>query len=97
MDVIDQLGINPLDEYRNISIMQEFVGPTGRIKHPRETGLRAVNQRKIAKAIRRAVGMGLMSSVHKHPEMMEREKILAMDSTNSYHDRVGRRGRRGNT
>jgi small subunit ribosomal protein S18 len=45
----------------------------GRIRHRKETGLRPVNQRRIAKAIRRAVGMGLMPSVHKHPEMLEAE------------------------
>lgn len=43
----------------------------GRIKHREITGLRRVNQRRIAKAIRRAVGMGLIPSVHKHPEMLE--------------------------
>ena len=43
----------------------------GRIKHRNETGLRRVNQRRLAKAIRRAIGMGLMPSVHKHPEMLE--------------------------
>lgn len=47
--------------------------PMGRIKHRKETGLRAVNQRKIAKAIRRAIGMGLHPSVHKHPEVLEVE------------------------
>lgn len=51
--------------------MAEFMTPLGRIKHRRDTGLRAVNQRKIAKAIRRAVGLGLMPSVHKHPEVLE--------------------------
>lgn len=42
----------------------------GRIKHSRETGLRPVNQRKMAKAIRRAIAMGLHPSVHKHPELL---------------------------
>lgn len=45
----------------------------GRIKHSSETGLRPVNQRKIAKAIRRAIGLGLMPSVHKHPEILDAE------------------------
>lgn len=63
---------------QNFSIMTEYMTTMGRIKHSDETGLRAVNQRRIAKAIRRAVGMGLMPSVHKHPEMLEAEaKILA--------------------
>lgn len=39
--------------------------------HSKETGLRPVNQRRIAKAVRRAVGMGIMPSVHKHPELLQ--------------------------
>ena len=58
---------------QNFSIMSEYVTQIGRIKHRKQTGLRAVNQRMIAKAIRRAVGMGLMPSVHKHPEVLEVE------------------------
>lgn len=48
----------------------------GRIRNREDTGLRRVNQRRIAKAIRRAVGMGLIPSVHKHPEMLEAEARL---------------------
>ena len=44
--------------------------PMGRIKHSKETGLRPVNQRRIARAIRRAVGMGMHPSVHHHPEIL---------------------------
>ncbi|KAL9124253.1 MAG: hypothetical protein Q9217_006402 [Psora testacea] len=73
-DVFDVLGMNPVHEYKNFSIMAEFCTPMGRIKHRSQTGLRAVNQRKIAKAIRRSVGMGLMPSVHKHPEVLEVER-----------------------
>ncbi|TLS27333.1 hypothetical protein PpBr36_04687 [Pyricularia pennisetigena] len=69
-DVIDVLGINPLDEYQNFSMISEFMTPMGRIKHSKETCLRPVNQRKIAKAIRRAVGLGLHPSVHHHPELL---------------------------
>ncbi|KAI4100124.1 MAG: hypothetical protein LQ339_005646 [Xanthoria mediterranea] len=72
-DVFDVLGVHPLDEYKNFSIMTEFVSSMGRIRHRRETGLRGVNQRRVAKAVRRAVGMGLLPSVHKHPEMLEKE------------------------
>lgn len=51
-------------------MMSEYVTELGRIKHSRETGLRPVNQRRMAKAIRRAIGLGLMSAVHRHPEVM---------------------------
>lgn len=50
--------------------MSEYMTPMGRIKHSAETGLRKVNQRKIAKAIRRSIGLGLMPSVHRHPEIL---------------------------
>lgn len=54
-------------------MMSEYMTSMGRIRHRKDTGLRAVNQRKIAKAIRRAVGMGLVPSVHQHPEVLEVE------------------------
>jgi small subunit ribosomal protein S18 len=34
--------------------------------------LRPKNQRKIAKAIRRAIGLGLMPSVHRHPLVLRK-------------------------
>ncbi|KAH0562312.1 hypothetical protein GP486_002993 [Trichoglossum hirsutum] len=70
-DPFDVLAINPIHEYKNFSIMSEYITEMGRIKHSRDTGLRPKNQRRIAKAIRRAVGLGLMPSVHKHPELLE--------------------------
>lgn len=73
-DVFDKLGMNPLHEWKNVSILGSFVTPLGRLMHRNQTGLRAVNQRKISKAVRRAVGMGLMPSVHKHPEILEVEE-----------------------
>ena len=51
--------------------MSEYVTEMGRIQHSKDTGLRPVNQRKIAKAVRRAIGLGLMPSVHKHPEILK--------------------------
>ncbi|ROW09988.1 hypothetical protein VPNG_06525 [Cytospora leucostoma] len=72
-DIIDVLGLNPIDHYRNFSIMSEFMTSMGRIKHSKETGLRPVNQRKMAKAIRRAIGMGIHPSTHKHPMILFRE------------------------
>ena len=65
------LNANAEATAQNFSMMSEYMTSMGRIKHRRDTGLRAVNQRKIAKAIRRAVGMGLLPSVHEHPEVLE--------------------------
>ncbi|KAF2206274.1 hypothetical protein CERZMDRAFT_15286, partial [Cercospora zeae-maydis SCOH1-5] len=71
-DVIDQLNLKPIDLYKNFSIMGEYITEMGRIKHSRETNLRPVNQRRMAKAIRRAMGVGvLMPSTHKHPEILK--------------------------
>ena len=53
--------------------MSEYMTEMGRIRHRSATGLRPVNQRKIAKAIRRAIGIGLMPSVHRHPEIISKE------------------------
>ncbi|KAK3672156.1 hypothetical protein LTR78_007909 [Recurvomyces mirabilis] len=73
-DVLDQLGIDPRKEYKNFSMMNEYVTEMGRIKHRNDTGLRPVNQRRMAKAVRRAIGSGvLMPSVYKHPELIKAE------------------------
>ncbi|KAK3684857.1 ribosomal protein S18 [Podospora appendiculata] len=71
-DIIDVLGVSPLDNYRNFSLIADFITPFGRIKHSSDTGLRPVNQRKIAKTVRRAIGLGIHPSVHKHPELLVR-------------------------
>ncbi|CAJ2502287.1 Uu.00g096810.m01.CDS01 [Anthostomella pinea] len=72
-DLVDMLGLSPLDMYRNFSVISEFMTPHGRIKRSVDTGLRPPNQRKMAKAIRRAIGLGIHPSVHKHPELLMRE------------------------
>jgi small subunit ribosomal protein S18 len=56
--------------FQNFAMMSEFMTELGKIKHSRDTGLRPVNQRKVAKAVRRAIGLGLMPSVHRHPEIL---------------------------
>lgn len=56
-------------------MMSEYMSPMGRIEHGSTTGLRPVNQRRMARAIRRAVGLGLMPSVHRHPEILRKEMM----------------------
>ncbi|KAK1831576.1 hypothetical protein QBC39DRAFT_351017 [Podospora conica] len=70
VDFVDDMGFNPLDNYRNFALISENMTAFGRIQSGRATGLRPVNQRKMAKAIRRAVGMGIHPSVHLHPEVL---------------------------
>lgn len=93
-DVMDLLGVNPLDLYKvcqlhlgmrrveqdgltkgkqNFSVISDFITPFGRIKHSNDTGLRPVNQRKMAKTIRRAIGLGIHPSVYRHPMLLLRE------------------------
>ncbi|KAI1271116.1 ribosomal protein S18 [Xylaria sp. FL0933] len=80
-DLVDLLGLRPLDMYRNFSVISEFITPHGRIMRSVETGLSPVNQRKMAKAIRRAIGLGLHPSVHRHPELLMRgpDKMLVQN------------------
>ena len=59
---------------QNFSVMSDFISDMGRIRPRSETGLRPVNQRKIARAVRRAIALGLMPSVHKHPEILKRQR-----------------------
>ncbi|OTA89207.1 hypothetical protein M434DRAFT_398721 [Hypoxylon sp. CO27-5] len=78
-DLVDMLGLRPLDMYRNFSVISEFMTPHGRIKRSVDTGLRPPNQRKMAKAIRRAIGLGIHPSVHRHPEILTREHYRYYD------------------
>ena len=70
-DVVDALGLRPLDMYKNFSLVQEFTSSSGQIVHSAGTSLRPVNQRKIAKMIRRVQGMGIYPTIHDHPEMLK--------------------------
>ncbi|KAJ5123476.1 hypothetical protein N7448_009573 [Penicillium atrosanguineum] len=81
-DAFDALNLNPLHLYKNFSVMSEYVSALGRIRHRDQTGLRPVNQRKIAKAIRRAMGLGLMPSVHRHPEILATELRAKLEGGN---------------
>ncbi|KAB8295259.1 hypothetical protein EYC80_007170 [Monilinia laxa] len=83
-DVFDVVAFDPLatGSYKNFSIMSEYVTPMGRIRGSKETGLRPVNQRKIAKAIRRSIGLGIMPSVHRHPEVLYKARERARENDN---------------
>ncbi|KAF4770920.1 hypothetical protein N7455_011896 [Penicillium solitum] len=83
-DAFDALNLNPMDLYKNFSVMSEYMTSMGRIKPRSITGLRPVNQRKIAKALRRAIGMGLMPSVHRHPEILAAEMRARMEGPGGF-------------
>ncbi|KAI8966549.1 ribosomal protein S18 [Daldinia sp. FL1419] len=80
-DLVDVLGLRPLDMYRNFSVVSEYMTPHGRIKRSVDTGLRPVNQRKMAKAVRRAIGLGIHPSVHHHPEILIRQNARYYEQT----------------
>ncbi|KAJ5506039.1 hypothetical protein N7453_004996 [Penicillium expansum] len=83
-DAFDALNLKPMDLYKNFSVMSEYMTSMGRIKPRSVTGLRPVNQRKIAKALRRAIGMGLMPSVHRHPEILASEMRARMEGPGGF-------------
>ncbi|PHH84002.1 hypothetical protein CDD83_2655 [Cordyceps sp. RAO-2017] len=70
-DVVDALGIRPLDMYKNFSLVKDFTTSSGQIAHSSVTGLRPVNQRRVAKMIRRVQGMGIYPRIHDHPEALK--------------------------
>jgi len=47
-------------DYRDVAMMSKFVSERGKILSRKMTGLTAQNQRKVAKAIKRAQNLGLM-------------------------------------
>ncbi|KAI8377854.1 ribosomal protein S18 [Radiomyces spectabilis] len=64
-DPFDVLGLDPLHEYKNYRLLSNFVSDMGKILPRQQTGLTAKNQRKLAKAIKRARAMGIMSCTSK--------------------------------
>ncbi|ORE05136.1 ribosomal protein S18 [Rhizopus microsporus var. microsporus] len=65
-DPFEVLDLNPLHEYKNYKLLSQFVSDIGKILPREQTGLSAKNQRKLAKAIKRARAIGLMSSTNNH-------------------------------
>lgn len=57
-DPFDVLGLDPLKEYKNYRLLTHFVSDMGKILPREQTGVSAKNQRKLAKAIKRARAMG---------------------------------------
>ncbi|RIA99483.1 ribosomal protein S18 [Glomus cerebriforme] len=66
VDTFNALKLNPLIEYKNYTLLSNFVSDMGRILPRSITGLTAKNQRKLAKAIKRARSFGLIPSTHRH-------------------------------
>jgi small subunit ribosomal protein S18 len=52
----------PLD-YKNITYLMKFVGPTGKLQSRKRTGFSGQNQRRLAEAVKRARMLALMPFV----------------------------------
>jgi len=73
-DFFERVQQDPMMFYKNFNLLKDFQTSHGRIKHRTLTGLSNVNQRKVAKAIRRSIGIGLLPSVYRHPELLKTEQ-----------------------
>lgn len=62
-DPFEVLGLDPLHEYKNFRLLTHFVSDMGKILPREQTGVSAKNQRKLAKAIKRARAMGKLQQV----------------------------------
>ncbi|TPX35715.1 hypothetical protein SmJEL517_g01889 [Synchytrium microbalum] len=58
-------GKNPLDCYKDVQLLSNFVTAMGHIAPRYKTGLSITNQRRVAVAIRRARALGLMAYTRK--------------------------------
>ncbi|ORX83643.1 ribosomal protein S18 [Basidiobolus meristosporus CBS 931.73] len=70
-DPFRKLHLNPLNEYKNTTLLSNYVSQMGRILPRTATGLSAKSQRKVGKAIRRARAMGLMPVTWKQAPLFE--------------------------
>ena len=68
-DVFHQLGIDPLRESFNPTLLSYFVTDMGRVASRAETNLTWRSQRRLSKAIRRAKMMGIIPLHSKNPRL----------------------------
>ncbi|MCA9507526.1 MAG: 30S ribosomal protein S18 [Myxococcales bacterium] len=47
-------------DYKNVDVLRRFISPEGKILPSRRSGLVAINQRKLTKAVKRARAAGLL-------------------------------------
>eukprot|EP00835_Amoeboradix_gromovi_P002860 NODE_171_length_16024_cov_0.172559.p11 type:complete len:113 gc:universal NODE_171_length_16024_cov_0.172559:7889-8227(+) len=60
-DIFKAMKTNPLREYRNVGLLKQFQMENGGIVPRYVSGLTKVNQRRLAKSIKRARHFGLLS------------------------------------
>ena len=64
-DYFDKMNIDIDNEYKNVALLSAFINELGMVKSRKDTGLSFVNQRRLAKAVKRCRAMGLMSYTYK--------------------------------
>ncbi|KAG9101020.1 hypothetical protein FRC06_003447 [Ceratobasidium sp. 370] len=79
LDVFRKLDIDPLDEYKNGTLLRSFVSEMGKIHSRAKTGLTWRSQRRVGKAIRRARAMGIIPLWNQHEPYSPR--ISSLDWT----------------
>jgi len=52
-------------DYKDVPLLRRFISRQGKIINPKHTGVCAKHQRMIAKSIKRARQMGILSTTHK--------------------------------
>jgi len=67
LDVFHQLGIDPLHECQNSSLMSHYLTDMGKIPSRAFTKLTWKNQRRLGKAVRRAKMMGIIPILSRRP------------------------------
>lgn len=67
------LPTEPLD-YKNISYLATFVGPTGKILSRRRTGFSGQNQRKLTRAIKLARFMALLPYIGSAADLRQKRE-----------------------
>lgn len=65
MATMEKLNVHDIKyfDYKDVELLKKFLNPHGRILSRRQTGLSALNQRKLGNAIKRARFMGLLPFV----------------------------------
>jgi len=63
-DYFDQHNIGYVD-YKDVETLRKFINPHGRLIGRRHTGLSAVNQRSLARSVKRARFMALLPYIVK--------------------------------
>ncbi|KAK9455559.1 ribosomal protein S18 [Dipodascopsis uninucleata] len=69
-DQLDEAEIDPLQMYKDVTFLSDFISPVGRIYSRNVTQLTAKNHRRISRSIKRARMAGLLSTTHRSTDKL---------------------------